>query len=41
MKKKAKLLATLLLTLMVTGIVYSKAASAASCVIISGYLYCM
>ena len=39
MKKKAKLLATLFFTLVVSGIVYSKTASAA-CAIISGHIYC-
>ena len=40
MKKKAKLLAALLLTLTVSGIGYSKVATAASCLLISGHLYC-
>ena len=40
MKNKAKLLAMSLLTLMVSGIGYSKIASAATCVIISGKFYC-
>lgn len=40
MKKKVKLLAAVLFTLAVSGIGYSKVASAASCVLISGRLYC-
>ncbi|MCW8899829.1 MAG: hypothetical protein OQK75_06955 [Gammaproteobacteria bacterium] len=40
MTKKAKLFATVLLTLVVSGIGYSKIASAAGCAIISGNLYC-
>lgn len=41
MKKKAKLLAMSLLTLMVSGIGYSKIASAATaCVIIGESIYC-
>lgn len=39
MKKKAKLLSILLFTLIVSGISYSKTASAA-CAIISGNIYC-
>jgi hypothetical protein len=39
MKKKAKLLAIPLFTLLVLGISYSKTASAA-CAVISGGLYC-
>ena len=40
MKNKAKLLATLLFTLIVSGIGYSKVATAASCLILSGRMYC-
>jgi len=39
MKKKAKLVATLSITLIVSGLAYSKAASAA-CIIFSGVQYC-
>jgi len=40
MKMKAKLVTVSLFTLMVTGIFYSKIASAATCVIWSGVRYC-
>ena len=40
MKNKAKLLIASFLTTLVTGMAYSNVASAASCAIISGNIYC-
>lgn len=40
MKNKVKLFAAVLFTLVVSGIGYSKTASAAACYIFSGYIYC-
>ena len=40
MKKKAKLFTAVLVTLVVSGIGYSKIAAAAGCAIISGTIYC-